>query len=92
LNRIGGWVKIAIYLEHSLTSDMASSALVHEFRQEMNGIGQAMLEFLNKYKEIATRPDFAVPFGKDLESVGKVLVDRIKREEDTLYPLYFRVY
>ena len=78
-------IRFYIYLEHSLTSDMASSALVHEFRQEMDGIGQAMLEFLNKYKEIATRPDFAIPF-------GKVLVDRIKREEDTLYPLYFRVY
>lgn len=85
-------IRFYIYLEHSLTSDMASAALVHNFRQEMDDIGKAVLAFLVKYKEIATRPDFSVPFGKDLEQIGKVLADRVKREEDTLYPLYFPVY
>jgi regulator of sigma D len=85
-------IRFYIYLEHSLTNDTASSAMVHDFRQEMDEIGKAVLAFLMKYREIATRPDYAIPFSKDLEQIGKVLVDRIRREEDTLYPLYFRVY
>ena len=85
-------IRFYIYLEHSLAQDMESSALVHSFRQEMDTIGRAVLGFLNKYGDIGTRPDMAIPFGNDLEAVGKVLVDRIRREEETLYPLYFRGY
>jgi len=66
--------------------------MVHNFRQKMDVIGKAALAFLDKYQEIGTRPDFFIPFKKDLENIGKVLVDRIRREEETLYPLYFRVY
>jgi len=85
-------IRFYIYLEHSLVQHMESLSLMHEFRQEMNAIGKAVLSFLNKYKDIGSRPDFALPFSRDLEDVGKILVDRIKREEETLYPLYFPVY
>jgi len=85
-------IRFYIYLEHSLGQDTESLGLMRDFRQEMDTIGKAVLTFLGKYKDIATRPDFSIPFAKDLEDVGKVLVDRIKREEETLYPLYFPVY
>jgi len=85
-------IRIYIYLEHSLTHDPESAALVRGFRHEMDKIGRAVLSFLNKYSDIGTRPDLAIPFGNDLDVVDEVLVDRIRREEGTLYPLYFRVY
>ena len=85
-------IRFYIYLEHSLTQDLESMSLMHGFRQEMDTIGKAVLSFLSKYKDIGTRPDFAIPFRKDLEDVGKILVDRITREEETLYPLYFPTY
>jgi regulator of sigma D len=85
-------VRFYIYLEHSLQQDPESLSMVHGFRQEMDSIGKAVLAFLNKYKDIDTHSDFAVPFGKDLEEVGAILIARIKREEETLYPLYLQTY
>ncbi|MCL2524773.1 MAG: hemerythrin domain-containing protein [Betaproteobacteria bacterium] len=85
-------IRFYIYLEHSLEKDSESLYLVHSFRQEMDTIGKAVLAFLSQYKDIGTRPDYALPFGRDLEEVGKILVDRIRREEETLYPLYLPIY
>lgn len=85
-------VRLYIYLEHALARDAASHALVHEFRHEMDGIGKAVLAFLSKYRDLNTQPNLALSFGSDLEAVGKVLVERIEREESTLYPLYLPAY
>ncbi|MDQ3060608.1 MAG: hemerythrin domain-containing protein [Pseudomonadota bacterium] len=85
-------VRLYIYLEHALARDAASHALIHEFRHEMDGIGKAVLTFLGKYRDLDTQPNLAVSFGNDLAAVGKVLVERIEREESTLYPLYLPAY
>lgn len=85
-------VRLYIYLEHALAHDAASHALIHEFRHEMDGIGKAVLAFLSKYRELDTQPNLAVSFGSDLKAIGKVLVERIEREEATLYPLYLPAY
>lgn len=81
-------VRLYIYLEHQLADDGASSELIRGFRHEMDGIGKAVMSFLNKYKNIAAEPMLAESFGGDLAAVGEVLVSRIEREEATLYPLY----
>ena len=85
-------VRLYIYLEHALAQDAESHALIHEFRLEMAGIGKAVLAFLGKYKELAAQPNLATSFGADLSAVGKVLMERIQREESTLYPLYLPAY
>ena len=85
-------VRLYIYLEHALAQDAASHALIHEFRHEMDGIGKAVLAFLGKYRDLDTQPNLAVSFNSDLNAVGKVLVERIQREESTLYPLYLPAY
>lgn len=85
-------VRLYIYLEHALAHDAVSHALIHEFRHEMDSIGKAVLTFLGKYRELDTQPNLAVSFGSDLKAVGKVLVERIEREESTLYPLYLPAY
>lgn len=85
-------VKLYIYLEHALRQDEESHHLVHDFRHEMDGIGKVVLAFLGKYKEIANQPGLAAAFGPELEQIGAALVARIKREEETLYPLYLPAY
>ena len=85
-------VRLYIYLEHQLAGDPASHKLIHDFRHEMDGIGRAVVSFLAKYKDLSVDGNLVPSFGRDLETVGKVLVDRIQREETTLYPLYLPAY
>lgn len=85
-------VKLYIYLEHALRQDEESHRLVHSFRHEMDGIGKVVLAFLSKYRNIASQSDLAASFGPELEQIGEALVARIKREEETLYPLYLPAY
>lgn len=85
-------VRFYIYLEHALVSDPTSHALVHQFRHEMDGIGKAVMAFLDKYRNLAVDSSLAGSFGADLASVGSVLAQRIKSEEETLYPLYLPAY
>lgn len=85
-------VKLYIYLEHALRQDEGSHQLVRDFRHEMDGIGKVVLAFLNKYKNIDSQPELATTFGTELAQIGEALVARIKREEETLYPLYLPAY
>lgn len=85
-------VRLYIYLEHQLAGDATSHQLIHDFRHEMDGIGKAVVGFLAKYKDLSVDGNLVASFGRDLEAVGKVLVDRIQREEATLYPLYAPAY
>ena len=85
-------VRFYIYLEHALAGDEASHTLVHQFRHEMDGIGKAVLAFLGKYADLAKNPALAASFASELGSIGEVLVQRIRNEEDSLYPLYLPAY
>jgi len=82
-------VRFYIYLEHTLKHDSPNEFdLMRHFRHEMDSIGKAVLAFLDKYQSLDKQPDLAAAFGKDLENVGAILGERIRREEETLYPLY----
>ncbi|MBW7903236.1 MAG: hemerythrin domain-containing protein [Rhodocyclaceae bacterium] len=81
-------IRLYVYLEHTLAADAQSHALIHGFRHEMDGIGRAVVGFLDKYRDLAAHPERAAEFAEDLAGIGKVLVERIRREEETLYPLY----
>jgi regulator of sigma D len=81
-----------IYLKHALAADPPSQTLVNQFRHEMDSIGKAVMAFLDKYRQIAFDTSLAGSFGADLASIGNVLVQRVRNEEDTLYPLYLPVY
>lgn len=81
-------IRLYVYLEHALAGDAQSHALIHDFRHEMDGIGKVVVGFLSKYRDLAAHPELAGEFSKELAAVGKVLVQRIRREEETLYPLY----
>jgi len=83
-------VRLYAYLERELSRDPENQALVHDFRREMDRIGQSVVGFLAKYAELGRNPALSDSFGRDLEAVGKVLTQRIQREEVLLYPLYTR--
>ena len=85
-------VRLYIYLDHSFSADDMNGQLVRSFRSEMNDIAKAVMAFLNKYEKIDLNSPLASSFGTDLEHIGAALVERIKREENTLYPLYLPQY
>lgn len=85
-------VRLYIYLERMLGHDEMNSDLIRGFRREMDGIGKTALNFLKKYEAIGVDKELAVPFAKDFAAIGAVLTERIKKEENVLYPLYMSSY
>ncbi len=81
-------IKLYIYLQHAFAEDSENSSLMQDFRSEMNGISKSVTAFLNLYSVESWDEHREASFGMELESIGKVLVKRIKTEESTLYPLY----
>lgn len=82
-------VRFYVYLKNSLQSDENSLSIMQEFSHEMQQIGRAVTDFLHTYTHVTQWDDaqWAV-FERDLNSVGKVLTQRIESEENTLYTLY----
>lgn len=85
-------IRLYIYLDHMLGRDQMNGELIREFRREMDQIGRTVMNFLKKYEAIGVDKELANAFKKDFETLGTVLVQRIKREETTLYPLYLPSY
>ncbi|MEN8168719.1 MAG: hemerythrin domain-containing protein [Pseudomonadota bacterium] len=85
-------VRLYIYLQHALVADPTSSELIHGFRKEMDEIAKVAIGFLRKYETIGVDEDLADHFATDFATIGKVLVQRIQKEEGTLYPLYMPTY
>jgi hypothetical protein len=85
-------VRLYIYLDRSLAHDPSSSELIRGFRKEMDEIARTALGFLRKYETIGVDEQLASHFDTDFRTIGKVLVERIEKEENTLYPLYLPSY
>lgn len=85
-------VKFYVYVSRQLASDESSSRIINDFRSEMQGIGRVVMDFLRKYTETELDAGAAATFKAELEQIGAALVQRIQREEGTLYPLYLPAY
>lgn len=85
-------IRLYIYLERSMDNDELNSDLVRGFRREMDGIAKVAMAFLKKYEMIGVDAELAKPFAAEFANLGQVLVERINREEGTLYPLYMPNY
>ena len=82
-------VRFYVYLRASLQADESSMSIMHDFAHEMQQIGRAVTDFLNKYTSIPHWDESHwTVFEHDLNAVGKVLVQRIESEEGSLYTLY----
>ena len=81
-------VSLYIYLRHLLKTDADGSKLISGFKKEMDAIASIALKFLAKYENIGKEAALQNSFDDDFAIIGKVLGERIKREEATLYTLY----
>lgn len=81
-------IKLYIYLDHMLGNDEMNSTLIKNFRKEMDEIAKVALWFLSKYEANGVDIDLPPSFETDFYVIGKVLIQRIKREDEVLYPLY----
>lgn len=82
-------VRFYTYLEQSLSDDMHNAELMRDFRREMNTIARSVVGFVKKYQSIhVTAQQFRAEFADDYRAVGQLLVQRLGREENSLYPLY----
>lgn len=81
-------VKLYVYLTYALENDPESLEIIIELRSEMQQIGRLVNNFLSQYSELPWTEEKSQSFPVEFEKTGKILVDRIKREEHNLYPLY----
>ncbi len=81
-------LKLYVYLSHAMIHDEESLLLITELRSEMNQIGRTVNSFLTRYSDLPWTDDKKISFPNEFKTIGEVLVDRIQREEGTLYSLY----
>ncbi|MGE0081204.1 MAG: hemerythrin domain-containing protein [Thiohalomonadaceae bacterium] len=81
-------VRLYIYLSRITSHDQETFAMVRKFRQEMEGIGKTALRLLKKYEALDIDQELSEAFAKDFAAIGAILTERVKNEEDVLYPLY----
>lgn len=86
-------MRLYIYLQQRMAGDEINTTLVRSFRKEMDGIAKTALEFLDKYNELEKMPEaHLTSFAAEFDQIGSVVHARMRREEDTLYPLYAASY
>lgn len=81
-------VKLYVYLSKALANDPENKDIILSFRREMMQIGKVVNQFVTTYDRPLWSLDMREHFLPELLAIGKVLVQRIEREENTLYPLY----
>ena len=81
-------IRLYIYLRQQFKADAAMHGLVTSYKVEMDGIGRVAMGFIDTHLNAsAGTVDFST-LTAQLSALGKVLGDRIRREEAELYPLY----
>jgi hypothetical protein len=81
-------VKLYVYLTKELAHDPENKEIILSFRREMMQIGKVVNQFVTRYDRPLWSLGMRQHFLPELLSIGEVLVERIQREENTLYPLY----
>jgi hypothetical protein len=81
-------VKFYVYVSRQLAADPAKTAIINEYRREMLVNSRQIMDFLRTYSAARLDDTFAEPFQIELLVIGSALVQRIEREQTTLFPLY----
>ena len=85
-------VKFYVYVSRHLADDAAKSAIINEYRREMLINSRQIMDFLRTYSAARLDDSFADSFQIELLVIGSALVQRIEREQSTLFPLYQATY
>lgn len=79
------------YLEEIIKEKNKTEIKVfRKFRSEMKNISVTIFSTINQNPNIPVTSDTVDGFIADFAQMGEILIDRIKREEDVLYPMYRR--
>ena len=81
-------LKLYIYLTYAITNDQKSLDTIRDLKTEMQQIGRAVNKFLQHYSQMPWTEEQKKKFPEEFNSTGNILIDRIDREEQSLYPLY----
>jgi len=81
-------VKFYVYITRQLANDRAKSAIVNELRRDMLENSRLIMDFLRTYTAVRLDDSFADVFQTEFLAIGAALVQRMEREESTLFPLY----
>ncbi|HKX44658.1 MAG TPA: hemerythrin domain-containing protein [Burkholderiaceae bacterium] len=84
-------VLLYCYLQNMLPpGDTKAQTLFHGFKVEMGSIGKAAFKFVDAHAspEVFADEKVRAAFFEQYAVIGKVLVERIHREETQLYPMY----
>lgn len=84
-------VRLYAYMDAYFSSDQKTREMLRKSRTEMERIGDSVMQLIRKYRNIDTDAALLESFGNDFNELGKVLAERISREETILYPLYMPV-
>lgn len=85
-------VKLYVYVSRQLASDPAKTAIINQHRRDMLENSRLILDFLRTYSTARLDDSVAGLFQTEFLAIGAALVQRIEREEGTLYPLYQATY
>lgn len=81
-------LRFYIYLTKCLENDDDHKELVQDMKKEMSKISRDVRSFMRHHLEFGVDQGNVVKFQEELLKIGEVLVDRVNREEDSLYTLY----
>lgn len=81
-------VRFYIYVARNLATDPAKTAMIGLYRREMLENSRQIMDFLRTYSAAKLDDSYADSFQVELLVIGAALVQRIEREQSTLFPLY----
>ncbi|HET7267733.1 MAG TPA: hemerythrin domain-containing protein [Oleiagrimonas sp.] len=81
-------IKLYTYLGRCLDNDPVNKDLMASMKSEMGQIGNQVMRFVNEYVNAGITPFNKKQFVAELDAIGVILLDRIDREESSLYALY----
>jgi Hemerythrin HHE cation binding domain len=76
------------YLKLAFRADEGAAARTTALRQQMQAIGKALNAFASDYVGASWDKARRIRLGAELETIGRILDQRIDTEEEALYPLY----
>ncbi len=81
-------IKLYTYLSKCMAADPDNKELIDNMKAEMGQIGTTVMHFIKEYTNSGITPFNKKQFLSELDEIGTVLVDRIEREESSLYTMY----
>jgi len=76
------------YIKNYFNEDASQLKFIEQVQNDMDGIADAVSNFIEKWIDLEISSDNKEEFKKELEGIGKVLTKRTKMEEARLYTLY----